>query len=654
MTISSEDRVAGPFAGNGITVAFPFAFKVFSGADLRVIHTDVDGVESDQTLTTHYTVSLNADQDVSPGGTVTMVTAPASGTKLTVTTDIDSLQTADLTNGGGFYPQVIENALDRSVMLIQQIEEQVGRAVTVPISSGLGAGALPSPLASALLGWNAIGNGLQNYPPSDPSAFSAAFGSTAGAGLVGFSHASSYPASTVGATLRARGICVKDAPYNATGDGSTDDQAAIQAAIDAASATGGAVYFPAGTYLVASSLTLKPRVILLGDADAQIKWVGGAGTVITSGTTTLLYESGICGIDIDSNTATTALLLNSPTFCRFENIRISANSAAQVCIDIQCNGSGETNAWGNRNAWANRFDAIWQDGTCGTGLRMQGDGPTGGPPTAVVTLNTFRHVLFTGIAVRGFDFAEWVDSNYFDGISYAYLIANNAVGAEFNTANPTGNHGVYANNFSHLAVDSFGVYTGRVALKLNYCKNILIDNFFNDPIAEGGDIVVSATDTYSYRIGHHKGGTNEVRILEKGMVHYGGAVFRGVSTETVGIEVGNGRTGDGVSNIDLVGDATYTDFGLRIVRNAGANANSQVIHRGTGVLSLYMQDAGSAFNLYNSAGTVLIAANDTGIGFHGTAPIAKPTVTGSKASNAALASLCTALANLGWITNSTT
>ena len=42
------------------------------------------------------------------------------------------------------------------------------------------------------------------------------------------------------------------------------------------------------------------------------------------------------------------------------------------------------------------------------------------------------------------------------------------------------------------------------------------------------------------------------------------------------------------------------------------------------------------------------------VGFQGTSPIAKPTVTGSKGGNAALASLLTALANYGLITDSTT
>ena len=42
------------------------------------------------------------------------------------------------------------------------------------------------------------------------------------------------------------------------------------------------------------------------------------------------------------------------------------------------------------------------------------------------------------------------------------------------------------------------------------------------------------------------------------------------------------------------------------------------------------------------------------VGFYGSAPVAKPTVTGSRGGNAALASLLTALANLGLITDNST
>lgn len=70
-------------------------------------------------------------------------------------------------------------------------------------------------------------------------------------------------------------------------------------------------------------------------------------------------------------------------------------------------------------------------------------------------------------------------------------------------------------------------------------------------------------------------------------------------------------------------------------------------------------------NLYRSAANVLKTDDSfhvsldlrhlgTSLGFYNAAAVAKPTVTGSRAGNAALASLLTALANLGLITDSST
>lgn len=69
---------------------------------------------------------------------------------------------------------------------------------------------------------------------------------------------------------------------------------------------------------------------------------------------------------------------------------------------------------------------------------------------------------------------------------------------------------------------------------------------------------------------------------------------------------------------------------------------------------------GSALNAYVGSSQV-VAMSSSGsasfqgtVGFNGTAAIAKPTITGSRAGNAALASLLTALASYGLITDSTT
>jgi hypothetical protein len=61
-----------------------------------------------------------------------------------------------------------------------------------------------------------------------------------------------------------------------------------------------------------------------------------------------------------------------------------------------------------------------------------------------------------------------------------------------------------------------------------------------------------------------------------------------------GLEIGNGTATNQSAYLDLIGDATYTDYGLRLLRDStGANANSSIRHKGTGVLELITEEAGS-------------------------------------------------------------
>lgn len=165
MTISATYTPAQA-SGNGVTVAFPFTFKTFDQADLVVIITDTDDVDTTQTITTHYTVALNADQNNNPGGTVTMVTAPTSGETLTIARVIDALQETDIANGGGFYPEVLEDALDRLTMLSQQNKDAIDRSFTLPVTVAGVSTELPVPEANNIVGWNATADALQNFAPS--------------------------------------------------------------------------------------------------------------------------------------------------------------------------------------------------------------------------------------------------------------------------------------------------------------------------------------------------------------------------------------------------------------------------------------------------------------------------------------------------------
>jgi trimeric autotransporter adhesin len=133
MTVPSTTRKAGPYTGNGVQTVFPFSFKVFSVADVTVTQTDAIGV--DTTLTSGYVVTLNPDQVASPGGSITLSVAPPSGYKITATGALPYDQTLSLPGGGNFSPVAAENAFDRVVMQLQQVNEKVSRAITLPVSS---------------------------------------------------------------------------------------------------------------------------------------------------------------------------------------------------------------------------------------------------------------------------------------------------------------------------------------------------------------------------------------------------------------------------------------------------------------------------------------------------------------------------------------
>ena len=89
---------------------------------------------------------------------------------------------------------------------------------------------------------------------------------------------------------------VKD--FGATGDGVTDDSAAIQLALDLQ----GQVYIPAGTYLVNTTLRIKSNTKLYGDGiEATILVEGGAGTTLASMFTSILVNQAYFDNDAAGN-----------------------------------------------------------------------------------------------------------------------------------------------------------------------------------------------------------------------------------------------------------------------------------------------------------------------------------------------------------------
>jgi hypothetical protein len=112
-----------------------------------------------------------------------------------------------------------------------------------------------------------------------------------------------------------------------------------------------------------------------------------------------------------------------------------------------------------------------------------------------------------------------------------------------------------------------------------------------------------------------------------GIARVGDSLF--VTTGTTAdakIEIGNGRTGNGNAYVDLVGDATYTDYGLRLIRsNGGANTTSAIAHRGTGTLYITAVDA-AAISLETTNTTRMTIAPGGNVGIGTTSPSATLTV----------------------------
>jgi hypothetical protein len=178
MTVATtQDRIS--YSGNGVTTAFSFPYVFFDGTDLTVILVSSAGVETTQTITTEYTVSGGSVAS----GTVTMVTAPASGETLVIVREQPFTQTAlDLEENDPLPSAILEEAIDRTVILAQQNNGQLARAAK--LSPGDTSGfdpTLPSThTANTALVVNSAGDGWA-VGPSTTDITSAAANATAAA-----------------------------------------------------------------------------------------------------------------------------------------------------------------------------------------------------------------------------------------------------------------------------------------------------------------------------------------------------------------------------------------------------------------------------------------------------------------------------------------
>lgn len=155
---TTTNRIA--YSGNDSTTAFAVPYLFFDDDDLTVILTDAAGTETTQVITTDYTVTGDGEQS---GGTVTMITPPATGETLTILREVPYTQGLDLVENDPFPSDLVEEQFDILTMLAQQNKDLIDRSFVLSEGDVTGVSTiLPTPVALRALRWNSGLTALEN------------------------------------------------------------------------------------------------------------------------------------------------------------------------------------------------------------------------------------------------------------------------------------------------------------------------------------------------------------------------------------------------------------------------------------------------------------------------------------------------------------
>lgn len=154
---TTSSRIA--LDGDGTTKEFLFPFQCFDTVHIRVI---VDEVE----MTTGFVTVLNVD---AAGGRVVFSAAPAVGVgNVEILRTLPLTQETKLPTESNLPEEQLEFMVDRTVMICQQLQEELGRSIRLDetVDASTIDLTLPDPEPDKVLGWNAAGDALENKDPA--------------------------------------------------------------------------------------------------------------------------------------------------------------------------------------------------------------------------------------------------------------------------------------------------------------------------------------------------------------------------------------------------------------------------------------------------------------------------------------------------------
>lgn len=248
--------------------------------------------------------------------------------------------------------------------------------------------------------------------------------------------------------------------FGATGDGTTDDTAAVQAAENAAATAGKSLRFPAGTYLINNTgLTKSSGVSWFGDGSHASVIKGAAGTFNTS----LVSGGAIADVVIenlgfDFSASAFATFMRNVYFTTFTDSAIRFCDFKQQAIGFQCDGGTDFAVEDCTFEQSTSYGTTINEGVWVTKN-------TSRPSRYSVCRNQFVNV--------GTDFDgdhAFIDSNYMTGWGY---------GAGITTEQGTFNHTITNNQclngtgIDANSVTPFGIemWSNQSIVKGNLCMN---------------------------------------------------------------------------------------------------------------------------------------------------------------------------------------
>jgi parallel beta-helix repeat protein len=248
------------YTATGGQVAFSYTFEIAAEGDIAVLQNGV--LLSLGTGAGEYAVTgVGSDT----GGVVTLVTGATSGDIITLYRDMALERLTSYTNGGDFLAADVNNDYDRLWLALQQNTGVSNRALVAP-----------------------------NTDPTDINMTIPAKTARLGK-LLQFNSTTGNP-EVVSPTTGTQIVSVTD--FGATGNGTTDDTAAIQAAINSAASQGLALYFPGtnASYLVTAAITKNSltKMTIFGDGyESKIVATGTSYNVFSFSSGSNIHVSGI-------------------------------------------------------------------------------------------------------------------------------------------------------------------------------------------------------------------------------------------------------------------------------------------------------------------------------------------------------------------------